>query len=313
MIKSVQIKLLTTITIIFLYTAESNKCLHDDKQIRVNKTESTTPAVALTPEQIATHNQNAATAVNKLLPPTVKPTVVDKPATQDSMDGGVDLGAPAKADDTALWILYHPDIKTAKEFLQTSDEVRANQKLSGDKAITLKDNTDNTNGYKLITNKKSTVTSFNNLNKATKVENHLSDGTKITTDLHPETGKKTITTISTPPVKSGWFSKTGTTTKIIHHADGTHTATTTTTTYSLFGKTSDVTVNKLNNQAETTATFKPGTKTSRGWDGSTTTTTVHADGSTSTQVKSLFGTPISSSGAESNGSQINANDPYNVE
>lgn len=229
------------------------KCLHQYEPVKPDETEmnnvkTKTPTVSLTPEQIATHNQNAATAVNKLLPPTAKPTVVDKPVTQDSMGGGVELGRPAEADDSALKILYYPGIKTAKEFLQTSDEVRANQKLSGDKPIALKDNTDNTNGYKIITNKKSTVTSFNNLNKATKVENHLSDGTKITSDLHPKSGQKLSTTISTPPVKTGLFSTTKSSTVIQHHDDGTHTATTTTTTSNLFsplfGKTTSTAVTK---------------------------------------------------------------------
>lgn len=311
MIKSVHNRLTTsTISIIFLCMTQSTKCPDYEKvpSHATESTESKTSAVALTPEEVATHNQNATNAVNKLLPPTAKPTVVDKPATQDFMGGGVDLGAPHKAlsDDDLNKIQKSGALNTSQDGFATYD------KTINDKGIVTSEK------YKITSEYGKKTTTFNDKNNPTNVYKQLENGSSVTTELHPETGQKLSTTISTPPVKTGWFSTAKSSTVIQHHDDGTHTATTTTTTSNLFsplfGDKSEVTaVEKLNNQAETTATFKPGTKTSRGWDGSTTTTTVHADGSTSAQVKSLFGTTISTSGTESNGSQINANAPYNVE
>lgn len=316
MTKSLHNRLITsTISIIFLCMTQSTKCLHEDPRAKTNDTDvnnvkTKTSAVALTPKEVAMHNQNAATVVNELLPPTAKPTAVDKPVTQDSMGGGIDLGVPSKS-------LKNQDFEALKA-LRTGNKASF---TDPDDSVS-NHNYEKVNGVKVSSyqtaDRSGRITDYNEKYQPTNVSNRLTDGSIVATKLHPETGQKLSTTISTPPVKTGWFSTAKSSTVIEHNDDGTHTATTTTTTSNLFsplfGDKSEVTaVVKINKDGIKAAPFTPGTKTSRSWNGSTTTTTVHADGSTSTQVKNLFGTPISASGNESNGSKIDSSAPYNVE
>lgn len=135
---------------------------------------------------------------------------------------------------------------------------------------------------------------------------------KITTNTNFDHNGKQLNSVLSS-VKSGLFSRTSNSTVIQHHDNGTHTVTKTSTNHSLFGTgTPSISVTHIDTKGNA-KDITPSTKTSRQWNGNTTTTIKYSDGSTSIETKNLFGKTLNKSGANKDGTLINQSDIYTID